>query len=177
VAEEKIARFDALHLDGWSTPAAIKAAQSMRAAGGRVFMDLGSPKEDLERLLARVDVVNCPIRLLDRLFGPSDPVSGGRRLLELGPEQVTVTNGDQGAWLVTKDGAIHQDAFGVEVVDTNGAGDTFAGAIVFGSMQGWPVARQLSFACAAAAIKCSSRGNRGALPTVSDVEEFLAERG
>lgn len=173
VAAEKIARFDALHLDGWSTPAAIKAAQAMRAAGGRVFLDLGSPKEDLERLLACVDVLNCPIRLLDKHFGETDPAAGGRRLLELGPEQVTVTDGERGAWLLTKEGAIHQDAFAVEAVDTNGAGDTFAGAIVFGSMQGWPVVRQLSFACAAAAVKCSRRGNRDALPKLGEVEAIL----
>ena len=174
--EEEVTGFDALHLDGWSTPAAIRAARAMRAGGGRVFLDLGSPKEDLERLLACVDVLNCPVRLLSLLFDETDPVAGGRRLLELGPKQVTVTNGDQGAWLLTGDDAIHQPAFSVDAVDTNGAGDTFAGAIVFGSMQGWDGARLASFACAAAALKCMQRGNRSALPKLNEVEAFLKRR-
>ncbi len=172
----KIAQFDALHLDGWSTPAAIKAARAMRDGGGRVFLDLGSPKEDLERLLEGVDVLNCPVRLLARLFDDADPIAGGRRLLALGPEQVTVTNGDQGAWLLAQDEVIHRPAFPIDAIDTNGAGDTFAGAIVFGSMQGWPAAQQLEFASAAAALKCSGRGNRDALPTRDEVVEFLKVR-
>lgn len=164
-----IARHDALHLDGWATAAAIKAAKAMRAKEGTVFLDLGSPKKRLEELLAEVDVVNCPLRCVERFFGELDPVEGGGRLLELGPRIVTVTDGARGAWLVSCEGDAHCPAFAVEAVDTNGAGDTFCGALIHAVMQGWEAERALEFASAAAAVKCGRKGNREALPAYHEI--------
>lgn len=165
----ELANHDALHLDGWSTAAAIKAARAMRAKGGAVFLDLGSPKERLAELLSEVEVVNCPLRCVERVFGETDPVAGARKLIAAGPRLVTVTDGENGAWLVSETTQLHCPAFEIEPVDTNGAGDTFCGALIYAVMQGWDEPRVLRFATAAAALKCGGLGNRAALPDLDAV--------
>lgn len=161
--------YAALHLDGWSTDAAIVAARAMREVGKCVFIDLGSPKPRLEDLLAWVDYVNCPLRLLERLYpGESVEVAAGH-FLALGVRAVSVTDGERGAWLVTLEGALHQPAFSVAAVDTNGAGDVFSGAMLRAHLAEWDLAERLLFASAAAAHKCEGLGNRQALPSETDV--------
>ena len=160
----------ALHLDGWSTDAAIKAARIMRVQNGVVFMDLGSPKPHLPKLLAHVDSVNCPLSLFHRLYETDDPERGAKELMKHGPQQVTVTEGENGAWLFQSGHpGIHQPAAHVDAVDTNGAGDTFAGAMIYATMQGWSAKDRLEFATTAAALKCTKIGNRAALPTLADI--------
>ena len=169
-------QFGGLHLDGWSTEAAIIAAGRMRKAGGQVFIDLGSPKDRLEELISRVDHVNCPRRLLTILYPGESVEKAASRFVAWGATSVTVTDGTEGAWFLTRDGYLHQPAFKVKAIDTNGAGDVFAGAVVFGTLHGWTPERCLRFAAAAAALKCLGLGNRGVLPTRERIESFIHER-
>jgi hypothetical protein len=55
----------------------MAAAESMKGFGGKVFLDLGSPKPQLEQLLEHVDLVNCPESLIHRLFTVDDLEEGG----------------------------------------------------------------------------------------------------
>jgi len=168
--------YHALHLDGWSTEAAIEAARQMKAVGGRISVDLGSPKPDLKTLVGLVDWVNCPLRLLETLYPGEDVEKAGRRLIEMGASEVTVTNGDSGAWLIGVEGMNYQHAFSIQAVDTNGAGDVFSGAMIYGALREWGPGRRLRFASAAAALKCCATGNRESLPTLKQVESFLVEK-
>lgn len=168
-------RYGALHLDGWSTDAAIVAAERVRKGGGKTFMDLGSPKQRLEELIGCIDHVNCPKRLLDTLFPDEVLEQSASRFLDYGAASVSVTDGAQGSWLVTPRRTIHQPAFAVEALDTNGAGDVFSGAMVYGLVQEWAHEDCLRFASAAAALKCRGMGNRAALPTRVQVDSFLNE--
>ena len=164
-----------LSLDGWPPDLAIPMAQIAREKGLTVFLDTGSPKGRTEELLEFVNLVNAPRRFLGQFFQNDDIESGARRLLDFGPEIVTVTDGDRGAWLFTRDDQIHQPAYAIEAVDTTGAGDIFSGALIHSSLQNWPKQRMLKFACAAAALKCRKSGNRDALPTIEQIENLLAD--
>lgn len=166
-------RCDALHLDGWSTDAAIISARRVRDRGGRVFIDLGSPKPRLEELLATIDVLNCPARLIHQLFGHHDHEQGAKELLALGPSEVTITRGADGALHASNGTVTHSPAFPVDAADTTGAGDVFAGALLFGSLQDWPADQKLRFACAASALKCRKMGNRDALPDLEAVFSLM----
>lgn len=150
----------------------MAAAESMQAAGGKVFLDLGSPKPHLEKLLAHVDVVNCPERLIHRLFAINDLEEGAKRILSMGTSEVTITLGEMGAMHCTQQAVTHHKGYEVDAVDTNGAGDVFSGAMLYATLQGWESDRKLAFACAAAALKCQTLGNRDALPTLSQIELF-----
>ena len=172
---QQLVRVDALHLDGWSTIAAIQAAEAMKQQGGKVFMDLGSPKPHLEQLLEHVDILNAPERLIGRLFGLEDLEEGAKRLLAMGPKEVTLTLGESGAIHCTQTMVTRHPGYPVDAVDTNGAGDVFSGAILYGTLREWSAAKKLSFACATSALKCQQLGNRDALPTLAQIESFLLE--
>jgi sulfofructose kinase len=71
----------------------------------------------------------------------------------------------------------HQAAFGVEVVDTTGAGDVFHGAFAYGLAQGWPSAKCVEFASAVAALSCRALGGRRGIPTVGAALRYLGDHG
>jgi sugar/nucleoside kinase (ribokinase family) len=64
-------------------------------------------------------------------------------------------------------------AFEVSVRDTTGAGDVFHGAFLYTLFQKWPLARQLDFCCAAAALNCTAAGARGRIGRLQEIEELM----
>jgi sulfofructose kinase len=68
----------------------------------------------------------------------------------------------------------HIPAHEIAAVDTLAAGDVFHGAFAFGLAEGWPLERNLRFANAAAALKCTRFGGRLGAPTRAEVEAFLS---
>ncbi len=163
-----------LHLDGWPTEVSLAAAQLVKASGGHVSIDTGSRKPGIEHLLQLADVVNAPRRFMQEFLNESDPARGAAALGALGPRCVTVTDGARGAWLWSEGSVIHQPAILNEaVVDTNGAGDVFAAAMLHALLSDWPCELALSFAVAAAGLKCTGLGNRDALPALADVSRLV----
>lgn len=163
-------RCDALHLDGWPGETALEAARIVKRSGGRVSLDTGTPKPGMDRLLGLADVVNCPGHFARAYFGHDDPRSAARELLAMGPRLVTITAGEAGARLFTPDAEFHAPALPVTAVDTCGAGDVFAGALLHAVLTNRPPEAALRFAVAAASLKCQGLGNREALPSLNDVE-------
>lgn len=60
------------------------------------------------------------------------------------------------------------------IVDTTGAGDLFRAGMLFGLSQDWPLARCLAFASAAGCLKCRSLGATSDVPTVDEIEGYIA---
>lgn len=93
-------------------------------------------------------------------------------------QAVVVTAGEAGAWWTSRSrpGLHHAPAFPVDAVDTNAAGDVYHGAFAVALACGRAFDDVLTFAAAAAALKCSRPGGRTAVPTRADVDRFIAER-
>ena len=74
------------------------------------------------------------------------------------------------------DGArlIHRSAYRVPVVDTTGAGDIFHAGFIYGLHREWLLAKQLDFACAAAALNCKANGARGNIESLDVIEGLMA---
>jgi 6-phosphofructokinase 2 len=73
----------------------------------------------------------------DALPDESQCIRAASRLIKAGmTEVVALTLGDQGALLVTRDGALRAPPLPVKVVSTVGAGDSFLGAIVWSLARG-----------------------------------------
>ncbi|PQP89083.1 PfkB family carbohydrate kinase, partial [Paenibacillus sp. AR247] len=87
---------------------------------------------------------------------------------------VVVKRGGDGSTAFSADGEKHVGAvFPAQVVKTFGAGDSFAGAFIFGLMQGWSIDRCQQFGSASASIVVSSHSCSDAMPTASQIQERI----
>ena len=90
-------------------------------------------------------------------------------------DEIVVTLGSEGSIYFDNEDKffVKVEAFRVEnVVDTTGAGDTFAAAYIFSKLIGLEVNERLIFANAAAALKIMRKGARST-PTLSEVVKYL----
>jgi len=165
----------ALHVDGHDTAAATVATGWARAAGIPVIADLDDLYPGVEALVKNVDYFITSRDIPGRLEGEHDLRKSLPALQRrFGCRLAAATLGVEGvlAW----DGAqFHAaSAYRIEPVDTTGAGDIFHAGFVYGLLQGWPLPRQLDFACAAAALNCTAIGARGGIQSLENIERLMA---
>ena len=92
-----------------------------------------------------------------------------------GAAAVVATDGSRGCFVGGgSGGSVWVPGFDVQVVSTLGAGDVFHAGFIYGLLQGWPLPRQLDFACAAAALNCTASGARGGIGPLHHVESLMA---
>ncbi|WP_273520923.1 PfkB family carbohydrate kinase [Rhodosalinus sediminis] len=95
----------------------------------------------------------------------------GRRVGDLGVRDVLVTMGAEGCRWHGAEGERSFPAPKVEVVDTTGAGDTFAGYVLAGLDRGLPMAQAIGQAQVAAALMVARRGTADAIPDLKEVQD------
>lgn len=166
-----------LHLDGCQPGAALAAAKLAKANGVITVLDGGSWRPGIDELLPQIDHLVVSARFAEHLL-PGRPVwEALPLLLSYGCRAATVTDGESGSHTQSRAGeSFYQPAFAVKSVDTTGCGDVFHGGYLFGLLQNWPLRRTVRFAAACAAIKSTALGGRTAIPTLLEVEAFLAAR-
>ncbi len=173
--QEWITNARVLHVDGHDTAAAALAAGWARDRDIPVVADLDDLYPGVETLLEKIDYLITSRDIPGRLTGNQDlrqslPVVRDR----YGCRLTAATLGHEGvlAW----DGSQfhYAPAFQVKTLDTTGAGDIFHAGFIYGLLQSWPLARQLDFACAAAALNCTAAGARGGIQPVQDIEKLVA---
>jgi fructokinase len=116
--------------------------------------------------------------------GTDDLEEGSRKLGEFGISLIMITLGSEGVFYRCKGNSGEGDLYGivpaeeVSVCDTNGAGDTFLGAVLAqiannGSIPAERVQLEamLTFANRAAALTCSRPGAIPAMPTLAELGE------
>jgi len=165
----------ALLLDGHDTAASICAATWARAANIPVIADLDDLYPGVDALLPLIDYLITSLDIPGRISGESDL----RKSLpavrtSFGARLTAATLGHEG--VLAYDGAQfhYAPAFRVHTVDTTGAGDIFHAGFIYGYLQGWPLQRQLEFACAAAALNCTAIGARGCIAPIAEIENLIA---
>jgi sugar/nucleoside kinase (ribokinase family) len=176
IPAETIARFDALHLDGFFPDAAVSAAHKAREHGVEVFLDAGFMFPALDTLLELTDVFVPTMEVAEKITGEADAGKALRALAARGLRMAAVTMGAHGSAGICDGRLSFAPAFEIEAVDTTAAGDTFHGAFIFARLAGWPLEKILVFANAAAAVKCSRPGARKGIPCFDDVAHFLKTR-
>jgi ribokinase len=152
-----------------------------RAAGAVTMLNPAPAKHASRHLLALADILilnetELAFLLDDPAVGTtsSDVVSAAAKRLRTNADQiVVVTLGSEGALAVTPHGDVAVSGRRVSVVDTTGAGDTFAGAMAARWVRGASLEACLVYANAAAAICVQRRGAGPSIPTVSEVEASL----
>ncbi len=177
---------------GPSRSATIYAAREARAKGALISYDpnfrpalwpaVDSALQWMSIPLPLVDVIKLSEEELPLITGTSDLTEGTAALFNRGIRLCLVTLGGAGVFYRWQDRTGTVPGFKVQVKDTNGAGDTFLGAVLSqlarrtnGPLTGLTAEELeeiLVFANRAAALTCSRSGAIPAMPTLEEVENF-----
>jgi ribokinase len=186
--------------NGRLSPADIAAAEPAIKGADCVLLQLEIPldavraaielakKHNVRVILNPAPAQRLPTDLLRRMdvLTPNESealgLTGGKiyrskdtlaRLSALGPSGIIVTRGAQGCDLLIDRQRQHVPAFVVKAIDTTGAGDAFNGALAVALAHGWPMIEAVRYANAASAISVTRFGAQTAMPTDSEVQDFL----
>jgi sugar/nucleoside kinase (ribokinase family) len=181
-----IAQAQALYTDGYTlrdilAPDDVFAAfATARAAGTPSFFDPGPsaefiPRETLERALAASDVLLLTEPEAALLVGDLPREAMVHALMALGTTTVVLKLGAEGCLVATATETIHVPAFPVEVVDTVGAGDSFAPAFIAGWIRGGSLRDCATLANAMGALAATQRGAGTRIPPRERLLEMLAD--
>ncbi len=98
-------------------------------------------------------------------------------LFDLGVSTVVLTSGSDGVVLSQPGNrTLEIKPPEVDVVDTTGAGDAFAGAYIYGRLTGLAVDEAARLGCIAGALACRRLGAQAGLPSRDDIGPYLAHR-
>jgi 5-dehydro-2-deoxygluconokinase len=171
-----------------SRSATIFAAERARASGARVVVDIDYRAGEwasaahfgvhMRALLRFAQLAVGTDEELRAATGEEDSTTAARRLVELGLEALILKRGGEGA-IVFRPGhdPVVVPAFRIEVLNVLGAGDAFASGLLYGWLQGWTLERAVRMGCATGAIVVTRHGCANFMPTLPEVEEFVASRG
>lgn len=190
VDETAVQRAGALHLTG-ITPAlsesardaAFAATETARAAGVPISFDLNyrralwTPDEATAALHPLASAATVLFATEDEarlLVDGSDPAQLAHALAALGPREVVIKRGGDGAVALTDGEIVTVPPRPTTVVDPVGAGDSFAAAYLAARLRGDPVRQRLDDAAAAGALTVAVRGDWEGLP---DRSELAADTG
>lgn len=160
-------------------PPALYRDLAALAAKRRVPVLIDSQKAPLLQtlpqrpLLAKLNVHELENTLAARLASPTAILAGARRLMNKGARHVLVTNGGDGAWLVTPEAAWHYPAPKVKVCNPIGSGDAVTAGVALGLVRGQPIAEaiRLGLACGSANVLTPKPG----LVRPADVRRLLSK--
>lgn len=148
-----------------------------RQAGAQIAIDLepavAPDPVQMRRRAALADIVFFNLAGFMAGTGQSPTPQAMRQVLALGPGEVVVTLGADGAVAMDHNGHAHQAAFAADVLDTTGAGDSFNAAYLCARLAGQALPDALRFACAAASCTVAALGARAGLPDQEQVAFVL----
>ena len=166
-----------LHIDAHDPPACAVMARTAHSADAIVTADIDNIYEGLPELLPLIDVLITSSELPVRLNGISDLRRSLREIKSrYGCPIVGATLGARGALIYCEGQFIESRAFEVPggCRDTTGAGDAFHAGFIYGLLRDADLHSCLGFGNAVATLKCRALGGRTALPTIEELQDFLA---
>ncbi len=135
--------------------------------------------EMMKVLLPLTDILKVSDEEMEMLTGTKDYSEGCWALAECGIRLIMVTLGAEGVFVKYGDYEEHIPGFSVKVADTNGAGDTFLGAMLYriaqredllDGMSNEELRTFVTYANKAASLTCSRHGAMPAMPTADELK-------
>ena len=189
-----------------SRGATIFAAETARASGTKVVLDLDFRPDQWQDARAFSETVCSVLRLTDLVLGTADEVkaaaiqdevsvtvehsqvSGARvsgdvfhavqTILSAGPEALALKRGGDGTTVYLQNGdKVEAATFPVEVCNVLGAGDAFASGFLYGYRKGWDWHRSARMGNACGAIVVTRHGCANFMPYEKEALTFIEERG
>jgi len=171
-----------------SRTATFVAAERARIAAATLLVDLDYRADQWDDPRAYGATIRALLRMARLAVGTEEEVRAAANeddldmaiacLLTTGIEALILKRGAHGS-VVCRPGGAREDVapFPIEVLNVLGAGDAFAAGFVYGLLQGWPLARAARMGNATGAIVVTRHGCANFMPTLPEVETFVAARG
>jgi 5-dehydro-2-deoxygluconokinase len=168
--------------------ATLFAADRARAAGVDVMVDLDyradqwhTRREYSALVLELVARASLTVGTEEELVAAADDdnLEGAiARVLDASRGPLVVKRGGRGASIYAR-GRDRQDIapFRITVLNVLGAGDAFASGLIAGLRRGWPLERAVRLGNATGAIVVTRHGCANFMPTMAEVETFVAAQG
>jgi hypothetical protein len=135
-----------------------------------LFVELDIP--GLDALLGDgVDVLFCYLEEAHGWCGSAD-LNVAKQALQKLAKMVCLTRGPDGSEIITAENSWHVPADKVKAIDTNGAGDMFAGAFLYAMTRGYSPEKAANLGNHAAAAVVSQHGNRLTLGQLSIIKAY-----
>jgi ribokinase len=176
----------ALHLSGYALladpqrSAATLAAQRATSAGVPIVLDV--PVAGAERAAGEILGLTADLAMmvvgrpeLCILTGLDDVDAAATALLERGCQAVALKRGADGSTLYRAGRRVDVPGLRAPVVDTTGAGDAFAAALIHAVVHGWDDHEALVLANTVGALATTRSGGGPALPSRDEVLRTLTE--
>ena len=189
-----------------SRSATMFAAELARQSGARVVFDIDFRPDQWSDIRAFGVVARSALPLVDVVLGTEDEINAATlssveqmelthsqvsdakvtgdtlaaigRILESGPEAVVEKVGAQGARIHLRDGEIIEaPGFPVEIYNILGAGDAFGAGFLYGLVRDWGWYRSARLGNACGAIVVTKHGCADFMPTMAEVDAFVAGYG
>lgn len=169
-----------VHLNTLTMEVVDYICTALRGTDTKISLDIeptagNCAPEVWDRVLPCIDIAFPNEAGLARLTGCGSIEEGAAQLLARGVGTVVVTCGAAGVAVFEKDGMFRHPAHRVKVMDTTGAGDCFNAVFLTCRVRGFSLRECARYATAAAAIAIGNVGARTGLPSMAQVEDFLAK--
>ncbi|MES0341430.1 MAG: ribokinase [Candidatus Humimicrobiaceae bacterium] len=134
--------------------------------------------EDYGDILEKVDILLPNEIELSHLSGKKtgslDEVKmAAGTVLKSGVKNIVITMGDKGVMVINKNLEVYIQAEKVKAVDTEGAGDVFAGAFTYFYAKTYDILKSARFANKIAAISVTRYGAQGSIPTAEEIKDII----
>lgn len=154
-----------------------RAVEAAKQRACRVILDPSPAERVSDDLIAAADLITPNAAEAEQLLGSASrdidsALQAGMALVNKGAGAACMKLPEGGCVLVEKNRAIHIGVVDVEVVDTTGAGDAFAGSLAVALIKGFPQTEAAKFAVAASHLVVSAYGSQPALPSWGEVERM-----
>lgn len=177
-AEHEMERYVDLDLRPveWQTQNAF--GEAVRSVLSLLTVVIGTEEEVWAALSSEPELVMDGRKLATEKHGALLSLATGA--LESNPQinAIVIKRGPAGATVLTNRAeVIDVPGFPVDVVNTVGAGDAFAGGLIAGRTWEWDWSRATRFANACGAIEVTRHGCSVAFPRLDEVEQFISGNG
>lgn len=129
------------------------------------YADVITPNRQETKHMVGIDVVNV-----------GSAVEAAKEFEEMGVRNSIIKLGERGSVVYQSGEWEYVESFDVKPVDTVGAGDSFAGAVACGILEGHDLLSAVKFATIVGALKVTKLGAQS-MPTLNEVKEFCKDRG
>lgn len=180
-----IKKGQAFFADGWAeykeTPALLlRGFEIARAAKVPTFFDPGPGNPELDNswqleAIRQSNVVLMNRREGKRLTSLDDDEAVVQALQKLGADLVLLKRGEEGLLAARGDERVQAPGLDVEAKDATGAGDSVAGAMIYGVLHKLPLEKLAVLANATGAAKVQNIGTGHNMPSLKQIAQVMRE--